>query len=149
MNEEYIVGIAGVLILSVIVNVLFNRLVAWVKKRRELRRTANTPIVDSRQFGSDSSNIASIRPNIPDLPVRPQQNTSSLSIENMTQRSQIGITQNVGMPVICSPGIPSDPIDFPMCPIHRCCNRRGKAQTISWDCERKMWKCCKNHYFNS
>lgn len=41
------------------------------------------------------------------------------------------------------------PGDFPRCPIHRCCNRPGTPQKIFWDGERHMWRCYKNHYFQS
>ena len=42
-----------------------------------------------------------------------------------------------------------NPLDFPRCPIHRCCNRRGEPQKIFWDESNHSWRCYQGHSFFS
>jgi len=145
MSKEYIYSVVIILVLSVIVNSLFQKFNAWRNARRERRRQANTPIEDTQPFRIDAPNHSSVTP---PLPVRPQ-NTSSNDVSR--QQTPSGpIARNVShAQVLCCSGLPSDPLDYPMCPIHRCRNRRGKTNVISWDNNKKMWKCQDKHYFNS
>lgn len=149
MNKEYILGIICLLILSVIVNTVFTKIVSWVKKKRDSHGETHIPSNNSRPERLDISNLVPPRPNAPSLPGSSHQNTSVLNSRNSSSSSSIVVALPNGMPVLRSAGIPNNPLDFPMCPIHRFSNRSGRPQVIFWDRERKMWRCCKNHYFNS
>lgn len=146
MSEEYIYSAVVILVLSVIVNTLFQKFNNWRKARRERRRQAETPIEDARPFRIDVQNN---RPVTPPLPVRPQNTSSNGNSRTPQTPSRPSVQTVLQAPVLASPGVPSDPLDYPMCPIHRCRNRRGKPGMISWDNDRKMWKCQDKHYFNS
>lgn len=120
---EYI----GIIILSIIINMLIDKFKEWRRWRRErpnsfYNNTASTGRlthqipVNPRPTARPGNTGGRRTP--PQLPVRPQ----------LAERNTCG---------------------FPKCPIHKCRNREGQSQKIFWNSQRNMWRCYHGHYFSS
>lgn len=142
MSEVLVVELVLVVFFSVVTNIIIDGLKIWNKKRKE-RSLENTLIEDSHPFHiSENSTM------VPPLPVRitqPVQSPNTLSQTNT-------LAGGGAIP----PALPYRQVrnnmsieDFPRCPIHKCCNRRGEEQKIFYDSNRKMWKCYHGHNFSS
>lgn len=147
VSEEFIVEFVVIFVLSIIANVIIDRFRNWNKKRKERRRLENTPIEDPRPFRiSGSSTIA------PPLPVRNTQSSERTPQTSNTSSPAQVVASGAGTP----PALPhrqtrvnTNIEDYPRCPIHKCCNRRGESQKIFYDNGRRMWRCYRGHNFSS
>lgn len=142
MSEELIIELVLVTIFSVVTHILIDRFKIWNQKRRE-RSLENTPIEDTHPFPISGSGTT-----VPPLPVR---NNQSVQFSNISSQ-----THNVAGGGATPPALPHRKTrnnmnieDFPRCPIHKCCNRRGEEQKIFYDSNRKMWRCYHGHSFSS
>ncbi len=139
MSEELVIELVLITIFSVITNLIIDRVKNWKQKRK----LENTPIEDTHPFPISGNNTT-----VPPLPVR---NTHPVQSSNVSSQ-----THNIAGGHSIPPALPHRQMrnnmnieDFPRCPIHKCCNRRGEEQKIFYDSSRKMWRCYHGHSFSS
>lgn len=139
MSEELVIELVLITVFSVITNLIIDRFKNWKQKRK----LENTPIEDTQPFHISGNNTM-----VPPLPVR---NTQPVQSSNVSSQ-----THNVAGGSSTPPALPHRQTrntinveDFPRCPIHKCCNRRGEEQKIFYDSNRKMWRCYHGHSFSS
>lgn len=147
MSKELIIQIVVIFVLSIIANVIIDRFRNWNKKRRERRRLENMSIEVPRSFRSNGSSGS-----VPPLPVRNTQTIESTPQPSNTSSPAHVVASGSEVP----PALPHRQTqnninieDYPRCPIHKCCNRRGEVQKIFYDSNRRMWRCYRGHSFSS
>lgn len=132
MSEEFILELILFFVLSVISNFIVDKFMNWIRKRRERRRLQNPPIDDNRPFHVNTG-IATGNA-VPPLPVRQSQSDSLPNQQPSSSSAQLQVVTggHNSPPVLPQRRINIDrrPEDFPRCPIHKCCNRRGQEQKI-------------------
>lgn len=151
MSQEFIMKVVGTLILSIIINIVIEIFKHWKKRRKERERLQNTSVTSARPFDIDSEN--QMESSIPPLPIRQTQLNSQANRQSPSDiiQSQQGAGGYNSPPALPQRQtiIEKNPENFPRCPIHKCCNRRGEEQKIFWDNNIRMWRCYHGHNFFS
>lgn len=146
MWKEYIIDIIILILLLKLIKVMISKLKTFIKERRELRRLESSRNVASTGVSGNAT--------VPPLPVRPTRTNNQLVSQRQRTIPMPSQSQNIVRQA--APSMQNGKLvfkikkeDFPKCPIHKCCNRKGQSQKIFWDQQKKMWNCYHGHSFLS
>lgn len=142
MIVSFLAEIGVLLGLVALANSLIKKNKNWWKRRKELSHLGN-PFVENPQISHSDVRTGIYSP-VPPLPVRPVQQTLSHHLRQSTG----GHISPPSIP-ISRTRVEDNLENYPKCPIHKCCNRKGQEQKIFWDSYREMWLCYRGHTFFS